>query len=203
LEGSPVVFQRSFLRSLPVVSALCGLLLVLPGCPLSPDEENNPNDDVRLDDPTTPELALNRLSQVWERKLYREYELLLHDAFEFFPLDTDADDFPWLQGESWGRTQELVFAANMFDPDFSGEQPPVDSIDWNFQILSQRETTDATYGAVTEVTTTALITVLTGPDQGFSSDTKFIFLIIRGTYPDPEHADWYQILEQREVPRQS
>ncbi|MGQ0720377.1 MAG: hypothetical protein ACT4PE_02245 [Candidatus Eiseniibacteriota bacterium] len=143
---------------------------------------------------------MKRLSQVWSNQVYSELEKLLHQGFRFYPLDTDADQFPWLTGDFWGRTEELAFASNMFDDNFSGLQPPVDSIDWEFTILSQRETTDATWGVVTEVTATALITVLTAPDEGFSSDTKFIFLTIKGAYPG--QANWYQILEQREVPRQ-
>jgi hypothetical protein len=197
-----VFFHRSIRRHLPAILTLCGLVLFLPGCPLSPDDD--PGDDpgpTNLREPSTPAYVVERLAQVWSFQIYDELAKLLHEGYRFYPLDTDADQMPWLVGDFWGRTDELNFASNMFDDNFSGAQPAVDSIDWTFSILSQRETTDATYGPVTEVTATAVITVLTAPDEGFSSDTKFIFLMIKGAYPG--QPSWYQILEQREVPRQS
>ncbi|MGQ0720621.1 MAG: hypothetical protein ACT4PE_03480 [Candidatus Eiseniibacteriota bacterium] len=113
-------------------------------------------------------------------------------GFRFYPLDTDAAQFPWMTGDSWGAADELRFMGNMFDPEFSGAQPPVDSIEMGFTILSQREVQAPLY----EITIAALITVLTAPDEGFSTDTKFIVLLAR-------QADgYYRIREIREVPRQ-
>jgi hypothetical protein len=81
----------------------------------------------------------------------------------------------------------------MFDPEFAGQQPPVNSIEMGFTVLSQREAEPG----LQEVTITALITVLTAPDEGFSADTKFILLMAK-------QADgYYRIREMREVPRQS
>lgn len=61
-----------------------------------------------------------------------------------------------------------------------------------FVVLSQRELEPD----VQEVAISAVITVLTSPDTGFSADTKFIFLM--ATQPD----GYYRIREIREVPRQ-
>jgi hypothetical protein len=114
-------------------------------------------------------------------------------GFRFYPLDTDADQFPWMTGDFWGAADELQFIGNMFDPEFSGAQPPVDTIDMSFTVLSQREVQAPLY----EISITALITVLTAPDEGFSTDTKFIVLLAK-------QADgYYRIREIREVPRQS
>jgi hypothetical protein len=72
-------------------------------------------------------------------------------------------------------------------------QPPVDSINMDFTFLSQRDVEPC----LREVTATALIVVLTGPDQGFAADTKFIFLLAK------QVDGYYRIREIREVPRQS
>jgi hypothetical protein len=194
-----VVSDLSFRSKLPTVLGLLAVLLLLPGCPLSPDKEENKDEEVRLDNPTTVQGTMNRLSQVWENKLFREYELLLHDQFRFSPLDVDRSQFPWLPDDFWGRTTELEFANNMFDSDFTGNQPPVESITWSFSILRESNVADANGNPAIEVETTAVITVLTGPDQGFSSDTRFIFLLTA----DPNFPGQFQVLEQREVPRQS
>ena len=45
------------------------------------------------------------------------------------------------------------------------------------------------------VPTDAVIEVLTGPNDGFRSDTRFVFLVIK----DPNDGNLYQILEQREI----
>lgn len=191
-----MVSHRSFLARTPAVLALFALLIVLPGCPLSPDDESGGNQDTRLDDRNTILGTLNRLAQVWEQKNYQELEKLLHDGYEYFIRDDDADEFPWLgEADSWGRTTELGFAANMFDANFTGQNPPVESIAWDFQILLQRDTVDDQGNPVTEVTTDAIIEVLTGPNDGWRSDTRFIFDIVA----DPRAPGLYQIKTQREV----
>lgn len=191
-----MVSHRSFLAKAPAVLALSALLLVLPGCPLSPDSDNGGGEPTRLDERNTIQGTLNRLAQVWEQKNYTELEKLLHDQYEYFIRDDDADEFPWLgEADSWGRTTELGFAANMFDANFTGESPPVDSITWDFDILLQRDTVDNEGKPVTEVTTDAIIQVLTGPNDGWRSDTRFIFDIVA----DPQAPGLFQIKTQREV----
>ena len=174
------------------------MILVLPGCPLSPDEDDGGGGgpDDRLDEATSPSLALTRLSQIWEQKRYQEYTELLHDQFTFWLRNDDAGSFPWLSEDFWGRTEELAFAANMFDESFSGDNPPVDSIDWDFNILNERNLTDAQGNVIAvEITTDATIQVLTGPNDGFRSDTRFIFELVE----DPRNAGLWQVFEQREI----
>ncbi|NNE44454.1 MAG: hypothetical protein HKN12_09610 [Gemmatimonadetes bacterium] len=180
------------------MAALAGMIMILPGCPLSPEEDNGggPDPETRLDDPTTPELALTRLAQVWEQKRFQEYSDLLHDSFRFYIRDDDADAFPWLANDFWGRTEELQFASNMFDSNFSGTNPPVDSIEWMFNILNQRNLTDAQGNVIAvEITTDATIQVLTGPNDGFRSDTRFLFEVV----DDPNQPGFFQIQRQQEV----
>lgn len=191
-----MVFHRSFRSKLPAALALFGLLAYLPGCPLSPESDSGgPKEDTRLVERNTIDGTLQRLTQVWEQKLYREYELLLHTEFTFWILDEDAVALPWLPEPFWGRTEELDFASNMFDPNFTGANPPVQSIEWDFNVLNVRPTTDASGAPVTEVTTDASITVLSGPNDGFRSDTRFVFDIVK----DPNNADLFQIKRQQEV----
>lgn len=57
------------------------------------------------------------------------YTALLDDQFEFYPLDTDAIDFPWMVGDSWPKAEEVSMIGNMCDPLFTGENNPIDAIE--------------------------------------------------------------------------
>ncbi|HMB70941.1 MAG TPA: hypothetical protein VKU85_16620 [bacterium] len=176
---------------------MLGLLLLLPGCPLSPDKDDGGGDpdDTREIPRDSVRGALARLEQVWEQKDFRGYEDLLHTGFRFYIRDDEASDFPWLPNPYWGRTEELDFASNMFDTNFTGENPPVQSIEWEFNVLNEVITTDVDGESVTEVTADAIITVLTGPSDGWRSDTRFIFDVIA----DPDEEGLFQIKRQAEV----
>jgi hypothetical protein len=105
----------------PALLGLLALLFVLPGCPLSPDSDDGGGDpgETRLPERNTVDEAIEFYRVVWEQRLYENYQEVLHENFEFYPLILDAEDFPWLGGaESWGRTIELAIAANMFNPEF-------------------------------------------------------------------------------------
>ena len=113
------------------------LLLMIPGC------FSDPYDDFGL--PPTPtgpqrtsiEKTIEYVELVWRQQLYVEYEQVLHDQFEFFPLEQDAADFPWMTASSWSRTEELNIAAHMFDPNFSGNENPIDAITIELTELSR------------------------------------------------------------------
>jgi hypothetical protein len=191
-----VVVSRRSQKRIAAALGLVGLVLLLPGCPLSPDtDDKKPPVDTRPIERTSVEGALGRLAQVWVLKDYDGYEQILHTGFRFYIRDDEADEFPWLPNPFWGRTEELVFAENMFDANFTGENPPVQSIEWTFDTLSSRVTTDIDGETVTEVTTDALITVLTGPSDGWRSDTRFIFDVIE----DPDEPGLFQIKRQQEI----
>jgi hypothetical protein len=182
-----------------------GTLLVLAGCGdedgwlVDLDNGNVGGIPTNLTDPST--VVTSHAAALGARNLDAYMALLEPDAtgrsvtpgFRFYPLDTDADLFPWMTGPSWGTADESRLIGNMFDPEFAGNQPPVDSIDMAFTILSQREVEPG----LQEVTISVLIMVLTAPDEGFTTDTKFIVLLAK-------QADgYYRIREMREVPRQS
>jgi len=191
-----VVLTRTSQKRIAAALSLIGLLVLLPGCPLSPDkDEGDPPPDSREIIRDSVDGALGRLAQVWVNQDLRGYEDILHTGFRFYIRDDEALDFPWLTTPYWGRTEELDFAANMFDANFSGENPPVQSIEWTFNILNKVATTDIDGEPVTEVTTDAVITVLTGPADGWSSDTRFIFDVIA----DPNQEGLFQIKRQQEV----
>jgi hypothetical protein len=190
---APVVCPFRNIRKAPVVLALTGLLFLLPGCPLSPDDdEGNPPTEIRLDRSSVDE-TINYVGTVWSNKLYDEYEMVLHDQFEFFPKATDADDFPWMEGDSWARTTELAIAEHMFDPNYSSpEAEAVQTIEMKFSILNKTQSGDTTL-----VDCTSEVLILVGPDDGFASDTRFIFYVL----PDPDEPGLYQISRQEEIER--
>ena len=186
--------QLRCIRRAPVLLGLTSLLLFLPGCPLSPDDdEGGPPQDIRLDR-STVDNTIDYVAKVWTNKLYDEYEMVLHDQFEFFPKAADANDLPWLEGDSWSRTVELAMAEHMFDPNYSNpDAEPVQSIEMNFDIKNRTPRGDTT---VVDCTSTVL--VLVGPDDGFFSDTRFFFDIV----PDPDQPGLFQVWRQEEVERQ-
>jgi hypothetical protein len=183
------------IRRAPVLLGLTSLLLFLPGCPLSPDDDPGepPPDDIRLDR-SSVDGAIEWVATVWSNKLYDEYEMVLHDQFEFFPKAVDAGDLAWMQGDSWGRTIELAMAEHMFDPNYSNpDAEAVQTIDMDFSILNRTPR-----GDTTTVDCTSVIQVMVGPNEGFISDTRFFFDVV----PDPDEPGLYQILRQEEVERQ-
>jgi hypothetical protein len=173
-------------------AALLAPLALLPGCPLTPDPEPKPPVDPRLNRETV-ETTIAYVAKVWSQRLYDEYEAVLHDEFEFFPRVDDLEDFPWIQGQSWGRTAELTMAENMFDPNFSGEEPPVQSIDMSLDILERHELDPGTW----QVVCTSQVLVMTGPSDGFRADTRFRFVLV----PDADEPGLYQVLDQAELAR--
>lgn len=183
------------IRRAPLLLGLASLLLLLPGCPLSPDSDDGPPPtEIRLDRSTVRE-TINWVATVWSNKLYDEYEMVLHDEFEFYPKAVDASDLPWLEGQSWGRTVELAMAEHMFDPNYSNPgADAVQTIDMDFSILNETPQGDNT----TRVDCTANILVMVGPQDGFLSDTRFIFDVV----PDPDEPGLFQIRRQEEVERQ-
>jgi hypothetical protein len=123
---------------------------------------------------TDPAAVISAHAKALRLKNYAAYEALLDAEFEFFPLDRDADDFPWLPGNSWPRTVEIEIIAHMFDPDFYGQENPVDAIEATMAILAQRPVGD---GRI-EITTTMRGSVLTSSNDGWSFDTRLVFEVI-------------------------
>jgi hypothetical protein len=192
-----VARQHRLFRKWPAVPGLLGLLVTFSGCPLTPDDSGGGSTDVRFTaQRNTIEGTLLWVAQSWEQKRFPEYQQVLHDQFEFFPRDDDLIDFPWLQGASWGRTDELDIARNMFDANYSGQERPVDTVEFKYTITDQRNVLDANQNVIgVEVRCDADVTVLIAADNGWFSDTRFVFLVVE----DPRNPGLYQIKEQREI----
>jgi hypothetical protein len=185
------VVQLRFLRIAVTASVLASMLVVLPGCPLSPDGDDG-NTDSRIPPRTSVTGAIEQFAFIWTNKRFPEYEQLLHDNFEYFPQTDDLTDFPWLgEADSWGRTEELGMAQNMFNENFVSQETgnSVDSITMDLDIESQ---TDSPDGVIVSVHARAQ--VLWAANSGASSDVRFEFLVV----PDPDEPGEFQIKEQRE-----
>src|SRR6187401_1424808 len=96
---------------------LCTSLLMLQACS-DDDNPEAPNPDEIATDLTDPAQVIEAHEKALTKKNYAAYEALLDADFEFFPLERDATDFPWMTGSSWSRDQELNIIGNMFNPAF-------------------------------------------------------------------------------------
>jgi hypothetical protein len=172
-------------------SLAMSLALVVSACIFKPDD-GDPLDppDPRLQRDTI-EHTIEYVETVWHQRLYTEYEDVLHDQFEFFPLERDAGDFPWITGSSWPRTEELNMAAHMFDANFSGQENPIDVIEISLTELSRRDLGNNH----TEVTCTQQGRVLTDSNDGWSFDTRVVLEIV----PDPDQPGLLQVIKQTEI----
>jgi len=168
------------------------LALIVSACIFAPGEgdDDDDDDDDRIARDSI-ENTIKYVETVWHQRLYPEYEDVLHDQYEFFPLERDAEDFPWLVGSSWPRTEELNIAAHMFDRDFSGEENPIDVIEISLTELSRRDLGNDHV----EVTCTQQGRVLTNANDGWSFDTRVVLEIV----PDPDQPGLYQVIKQTEI----
>ena len=192
-----MVFRKSFAGKASALALMFAVVLFLPGCPLSPgDDKTDPGNTVAPERDTV-EGAVALFEWVWQNKNYDEYEQLLHTEFAYYPQNTDLEDFPWMQGDSWSRAEELGIARNMFDPAFVSEvtQETIDSIDMDVTRLSQRNLIEPP-GAV-EVTCNMAVTVLWAAQDGARSDVLLVFTLV----PDPSNPSLWQIWRQDELPQ--
>jgi hypothetical protein len=196
LEGDSVVrHHRLFLR-VPAVLGLIGLLVFVSGCPLTPDDSNSGPTETRFTARRNSVLgAIEWVAQSWAQKRFPEYQEILHDEFEFFIRDDDAVDLPWVTGDSWGRTDELRIAGNMFDESFDGLEDPVDTIEFDYTVIDTRDVLGPNQTVIgVLVTCDADVRVLVNADNGWLSNTRFEFLVV----PDPADDTLFQVKEQRE-----
>jgi hypothetical protein len=182
--------ERSFLRAL-ACSAVTALLVVAAGCLSDSDEDEDDGPGPPRVDPVRR--TISNLEAVWRHRLYREYEMVLHDRFEFYPLERDAKDFPWMTGPSWDKSEELSIAQHMFDPNFTGDERAVDEIEIALTELSRRELTPDHF----EVTCSQKGRVLTTAEDGWSFDTRMVIEIVA----DPDEPGLFLVIKQTEIPR--
>ena len=83
-----------------------------------------------------------------------------------------------------------IIAAHMFDPNFSGNENPIDAITIDLTELSRR-----TVGDRVEVTCTQTGEVLTLENNGWSFDTRIVIEIV----PDPDEPGLFQVIKQTEI----
>lgn len=102
------------------------------------------------------------------KKLYSEHEEFLNSSFQFTPRPADHADFTWMTGDSWDRATELEIAWHLFDPNYSGNQPPIDQISVSATLLSQATQADGSIEVIASFTGQ----FLTGPVDGFGFDTR-------------------------------
>lgn len=195
-----MVLQHRLLRTSTAVAGLVSLLVLLPGCPLSPDGGGGKDDEGRIPPRNSVSGAVQQYEFIWKNKRYDDYVALLHDDFEYFPTPSDLGDpngdLAWITGDSYGRTEELGMARNMFDENFVSQKTgnAIDTIDMTLEVQSQ---TDSNVNGVIESTIRvhAVAQVLWAANSGLRSDVRFEFLVV----PDPDEPGLYQIKEQREL----
>ena len=188
-----MVSSQRTLRNLSAALGLLALIVVLPGCPFSPDSNGNKDPDTRIPPRNTVSNTIQQYAYIWENKLLPEYEALLADSFEYFPQPSDTDlDFLSPQG-SWPRTEEVGMARNMFDKDYVGTNG--NSIDTISMTLTELGQQPGQNGEVI-VQVHAVAQVLWAANSGAQSDVAFEFTVI----PDPDEPGLFQIKAQRERP---
>ena len=152
----------------------CFLLTAICAC--SDDDSDNgvgPDDEIPTD-LTDPDAVIESHGKALTQKDHAAYAALLDGDFEFIPLERDAHDFPWLQGDSWAKAEELDIIGNMFNPEFDGEQSPVNTIEAALTVLSQQTLPT---GRI-ELTTQMQGEVLTTANHGWSFDTRVVFELV-------------------------
>jgi hypothetical protein len=184
------MLERPFFRTLACCVATA-LFLVVAGCDDDAEYIVEPPLQFVIQR-NSIEKTIEAFELVWRHQLYLDYEALLHDQFEFFPLEEDAPDFPWMVDWSWARMQELRIASHMFDPNFSGENQPINAIEIDLTEISRRDI------APNHVEVDCILQgrVLTSATDGWSFDTRVLIEIV----PDPEEPGLFQVIKQTEVP---
>ncbi|MBZ0267940.1 hypothetical protein K8I85_07280 [bacterium] len=121
---------------------------------------------------TDPAALVRAHGESLEAMDFDRYAALLAADFEFVP---QAEDFPWIPNDTWGRTAELGMVGNMMDPGFVGgiTRDAVDAIAASLHVANRRDVADGV-----EVTCNALIQVLWAAESGAWSDVRLVFLLV-------------------------
>jgi hypothetical protein len=172
---------------------LIGLVVAASGCDDGTDPSHYPIPDHNARH--TIEGTIEWFAQSWAQRRFPEYQEVLHDQFEFLVRDDEVNDFPWLPSSGWGRAIELEIARNMFDDNLVGQVRPVEMIDFQYRVIDQSNIEDAQQHVIAvEVTCDVNLSVLVSPNDGWHTDTRFVFEVVA----DPGYPGLYQIKKQRE-----
>lgn len=164
-------------RTFPAVIAITFCTLLLTSCS---DNSTEPNlDDIEIETNLADPAAVIQSFEEAHRFLdFDAYVALLDEEFEFVPLEFDADDFPWLVGDSWGRNEELTMIGHLFDPTFSGEQDPIEVIECDLTII----TDTAGDSDERQIRCTMQGRALTSRNDGWAFDTLLEITLIQDEF---------------------
>ena len=88
---------------------------------------------------TDPVKALLAHGEALSQKNHDAYVALLSPDFKFYIRDDDASDLPWVVNGAWPYSVEIEIMANMMDPNFSGNELPVEAIEADFIVRNISE----------------------------------------------------------------
>ena len=164
-------------RFFGVMTSTFMVALYLGGCLFEPNSAG----DITGDDPnfietnlTDPAAVLNAFSKAFNTRNLEAYSALLDSEFMHYPLERDAEDFPWLPGVSWDKATELDGIATLFDPSYSGPPHPLFGEQCAVTELSRRATSE---GGI-ELICIAEARLLAAENEGWSSESRLIFTLI-------------------------
>ncbi len=122
-------------------------------------------------DSNSPAGVISAHVRAWNDRDLGTYSSLLDDDFRFYPLSSELNDIPWMEGESWGREAELGIIAHMFDPGWSGGASAVSDVGVEAIPLS----TVTQPSGDSEVTSSFSGFIRTGPTEGYEIATRVLF----------------------------
>jgi hypothetical protein len=122
-----------------------------------------------------PRSVIESHARAFNDKNLEAYLALLAPDFRFYVRDDDAQDLPWISGDSWGLEDETRIISNMMDPNFAGLEDPVETIEFEYAVIAEREVSaDEVW-----LTLDADVRVLVSPNRGWLANTRFEFSVVR------------------------
>lgn len=163
------------IRLFEVMTSTFMVAISLGGCLFEPASDEPTGDDPNFIETnlTDPAAVLNAFSKAFNTRNLEAYGALLDAEFMHYPLERDADDFPWLPGACWDKAAELDAIAIFFDPSYAGPPHPLFGEECAVTELSRRATSEGL-----ELTCMAQGRVLTAENDGWSFDSRVIFTLI-------------------------
>ena len=163
------------IRPLEVIASIMVLALHLGGCiEPTPDETSDDDPNVIETNLSDPFALLDSFEKAFNTRNLEAYAALLDAEFMHYPLERDAEDFPWLQGDSWDKATELEELAILFDPSYSGPPHPLFREECALTALTAVNMGESGI----ELTCTAQARVLTPQNDVWSFDSRLLFTLI-------------------------